>query len=66
MEFGFSMRGQYPAGTDMQDSFAKACELARTANKLGYTYITKDPQFSRPEMCISASAFGSFAVGMAK
>jgi len=46
MEFGFSMRGQYPAGTDMQDTFAKACELARTANRLGYTYITKGQHYS--------------------
>jgi alkanesulfonate monooxygenase SsuD/methylene tetrahydromethanopterin reductase-like flavin-dependent oxidoreductase (luciferase family) len=46
MEFGFSMRGQYPAGTDMQETFAKACELARAADRLGYSYITKGQHYS--------------------
>lgn len=30
----------------MQDSFAKMCELARTADKLGYSYITKGQHYS--------------------
>ncbi|MCB1741068.1 MAG: LLM class flavin-dependent oxidoreductase [Gammaproteobacteria bacterium] len=46
MEFGFSMRGQYPVGTDMQQSFAKACELARTADRLGYSYLSKGQHYS--------------------
>ena len=46
MEYGFSMRGQYPAGTDMQDAFAKACEVARLADKLGYSYLTKGQHYS--------------------
>ena len=40
------MRGQYPAGTDMQDAFAKACEVARLADKLGYSYLTKGQHYS--------------------
>ena len=40
------MRGQYPAGTDMQDAFAKACEAARLADKLGYSYLTKGQHYS--------------------
>ena len=46
MDFGLSMRGQYPAGSDMQVSFANACELARVANKLGYTYLTKGQHYA--------------------
>lgn len=46
MEFGFSMRGQYPAGVDMRESFASACELARVADKLGYSYITKGQHYA--------------------
>jgi alkanesulfonate monooxygenase SsuD/methylene tetrahydromethanopterin reductase-like flavin-dependent oxidoreductase (luciferase family) len=46
MEFGFSMRGQYPAGTDMQEMFAKTCEVARVADKLGYRYLTKGQHYS--------------------
>lgn len=46
MQYGFSMRGQYPAGTDMRKSFDSACELARTANKLGYSYITKGQHYA--------------------
>jgi len=46
MEYGFSMRGQYPSGTDMQDAFAKACECARLADKLGYSYLTKGQHYS--------------------
>ena len=40
------MRGQYPAGTDMQDAFTKACEVARLADKLGYSYLTKGQHYS--------------------
>ena len=46
MDYGFSMRGQYPAGTDMQEMFAKACELARVADGLGYSYLTKGQHYA--------------------
>jgi alkanesulfonate monooxygenase SsuD/methylene tetrahydromethanopterin reductase-like flavin-dependent oxidoreductase (luciferase family) len=46
VEFGISMRGQYPAGTDMGDMFDNACELARTAEKLGYSYLTKGQHYA--------------------
>lgn len=46
MEFGFSMRGQYPAGSDMQEAFAKACEIARVGDRLGYKYITKGQHYA--------------------
>lgn len=46
MEFGITMRGQYPAGTDMQEMFAKACELAREADRLGYRYISKGQHYA--------------------
>lgn len=46
MEFGISMRGQYPAGTNMGDMFDNACEMARTAEKLGYQYLTKGQHYA--------------------
>ena len=50
MEFGFFMRGQYPAGTDMQKAFAEACEQARVADELGYTYLLKGQHYSSTPM----------------
>lgn len=46
MEFGISMRGQYPAGTDMGAKFDDACEMARIAEKLGYAYLTKGQHYA--------------------
>lgn len=46
MEFGISMRGQYPAGTDMRAMFDNACELARIADGLGYRYLTKGQHYA--------------------
>lgn len=46
MEYGFSMRGQYPAGADMRESFSSACELARAADRLGYSYLTKGQHYA--------------------
>ena len=46
MEFGFFMRGQYPADADMQQTFAAACDQARVADELGYTYILKGQHYS--------------------
>jgi alkanesulfonate monooxygenase SsuD/methylene tetrahydromethanopterin reductase-like flavin-dependent oxidoreductase (luciferase family) len=46
MEFGISMRGQYPAGTDMGAMFDDACEIARIADKLGYKYISKGQHYA--------------------
>ncbi len=46
MEFGFSMRGQYPLGIDMRETFAKMCELARVADELGYRFLTKGQHYS--------------------
>jgi len=50
MEFGFFMRGQYPADTDMEAAFADACEQARVADSLGYTYILKGQHYSTSPM----------------
>ena len=50
MEFGFFMRGQYPAGTDMQKAFVEACEQARVADELGYTYLLKGQHYSSTPM----------------
>jgi len=46
MEYGFFMRGQYPVGMDMQEAFADACEQARVADELGYSYILKGQHYS--------------------
>ncbi len=46
MDFGFMMRGQYPVGTDMRKAFAEACEQARVADALGYSYILKGQHYS--------------------
>lgn len=46
MQYGYSMRGQYPAETDMRKSLESACELARVADKLGYSYITKGQHYA--------------------
>ena len=46
MEFGFFMRGQYPADQDMQKTFAESCEQARIADELGYTYLLKGQHYS--------------------
>ena len=48
MEFGFFMRGQFPAEMDMQETFAEACEQARVADELGYSYIQKGQQRGSP------------------
>ena len=50
MEFGFFMRGQFPAEADMQETFAEACEQARVADELGYTYILKGQHYSTSPM----------------
>ena len=46
MEFGFFMRGQYPANQNMQETFEESCEQARVADELGYTYILKGQHYS--------------------
>ena len=50
MEFGFFMRGQFPAEIDMQETFAEACEQARVADELGYSYILKGQHYSTAPM----------------
>lgn len=46
MEFGITMRGQYPAGTDMQQTFADACHMVREADRLGFRYISKGQHYA--------------------
>ena len=46
MEFGFFMRGQYPADQDMHKTFSESCEQARVADELGYTYLLKGQHYS--------------------
>ena len=46
MEFGYMIRGQYPANEDMQKTFAEVCEQIRLADQLGYTYILKGQHYS--------------------
>ena len=50
MEFGFSMRGQYPEGTDLRRSFEDVCEMARVGDKLGYRYLTKGQHYAHGPM----------------
>ena len=46
MEFGYMIRGQYPANEDMQKTFVEVCEQTRLADQLGYTYILKGQHYS--------------------
>ena len=50
MDFGFSMRGQYPGDTDLRRSFEEVCEMARVADKLGFRYLTKGQHYAHGPM----------------
>lgn len=46
LDFGLEMRGQFPAGYDMQQAVAELLEQARTAWRLGFTSICKSQHYS--------------------
>jgi len=46
MQFGLMVRGQFPAGDDMQVRFAELLEQARVADELGYSLITNGMHYS--------------------
>ena len=46
MQFGLVIRGEYPAGADMEARFAELLEQARLADDLGFDSLTKTSHYA--------------------
>jgi len=46
MQFGLMTRGQFPLGDDMATRLDELMEQARTAEKLGFSSLTKGSHYS--------------------